>query len=205
MQFPQVYSAGSLNRAIEANTQRPTSVLQAVQSVGLYTLGMAKDESFDISTGVDANEVANAIDQARREIGTRFDFKKVVADIEYERGAGSFTVHTTDEYKLEAIWQVLVQRFAVRKVPLKNLRRANHEDAARGTIRQRVDLVQEIDGDLARKIAKFIRDEKLKRIQSQVHGDAVRVSGPSRDALQKVIRAVRGEDWGVELKFGNYR
>ena len=86
MQFPQVYSAGSLNRAIEANTQRPTSVLQAVQSVGLYTLGMAKDESFDISTGVDANEVANAIDQARREINPKASKCRKCKDADFVLG-----------------------------------------------------------------------------------------------------------------------
>ncbi len=166
---------------------------------------MAKSESFDISTGVDLNEVANAVNQARREIGTRFDFKNVVAEVDYDHGTSTFGIHAADDNRLEAIWQVLVQRFVARKVALKNLRRGRSEDAARGTVRQRIDIVQGIDGDLARTIAKFIRDLKMKRVQAQVHGDSVRVSGPKRDALQEVMSAVRGEDWGVELRFGNYR
>ncbi|MFQ5380136.1 MAG: YajQ family cyclic di-GMP-binding protein [Dehalococcoidia bacterium] len=166
---------------------------------------MAKNESFDISTGVDLNEIANAVNQARREIGTRFDFKNVVAEIDYEHGAPTLGIHAADDYKLEAIWQVLVQRLVARKVPLKNLRRGQPEAAARGTVRQRVDMIQGIDGDLARRIAKFVRDLQMKRVQAQVQGDAIRVSGPKRDELQDVIRAVRAEDWGVELRFGNYR
>jgi len=166
---------------------------------------MAKDESFDITTGADLNEVANAVNQARREISTRFDFKNVVAEIDYQHGASTFVLHAADEFKLDSMWQVLVQRFVARDVPLKNLRRGKIEEAARGTVRQQVDIVQGIDSDLARQIAKFIRDQKFKKAQAQVQGDAVRVSSPSREELQAVITAVRAEDWGVELKFGNYR
>ena len=170
-----------------------------------YTSLMAKDESFDITTGADLNEVANAVNQARREISTRFDFKNVVAEIDYQHGASTFVLHAADEFKLDSMWQVLVQRFVARDVPLKNLRRGKIEEAARGTVRQQVDIVQGIDSDLARQIAKFIRDQKFKKAQAQVQGDAVRVSSPSREELQAVITAVRAEDWGVELKFGNYR
>jgi len=166
---------------------------------------MAKDESFDITTGVDLQEVDNAVNQAKREIGTRFDFKNVLADIDYDRSAAKLNIHTADEYKLEAIWQVLTQRFIARNVPLKNMNRGNAQPAAQGTIRQEVTMTQGIDSDTARKIVKFIKDQKYKKVQAQVQGDAVRVSSPSRDELQQVISALKGEDYGIELKFGNYR
>jgi cyclic-di-GMP-binding protein len=162
-------------------------------------------ESFDITTGCDLQEVDNAINQARREITQRFDFKNVLAEIEFDRPGAKVTIHTTDDYKLEAIWDVLLGRLIARKVPVKNLKRADAQPAAGSTVRQEISLVQAIDGDTARKIAKFIRDQKLKRVQAQVQGDAVRVSGPSRDDLQATMGALRGEDWGLELTFGNYR
>lgn len=166
---------------------------------------MAKAESFDITTGADLNEVANAVNQARKEIGARFDFKNVVAELDYENGAATLGIHTADDYKLEAMWQVLTQRFVARKVPLKNLRRGNSVEAARGTVRQQVDIVQGIDAELSRKISKFIRDQKFKKVQSQVQGEAVRVSAPKRDDLQAVIAALKAEDWGIELRYGNFR
>jgi len=166
---------------------------------------MAKDESFDITTGCDLQEVDNAVNQAKREITTRFDFKNVLADIEFDREKAKINVHTTDEYKLEAIWQALTQRFVARNVPLKNLKRSEIEKASGGTVRQEITLTQAIDSDTGRKIVRFIKDQKFKKAQAQLQGDAVRVSSPSREELQSVITAVKGEDWGIELKFGNYR
>ena len=166
---------------------------------------MAKDESFDITTGVDLQEVDNAVNQAKREIGTRFDFKNVLADIDYDRNAAKLNIHTADEYKLEAIWQVLTQRFIARSVPLKNMNRGTIQQAAQGTVRQEITMTQGIDSDIARKIVKFIKDQKYKKVQAQVQGDAVRVTSPSRDELQQVISALKAEDYGIELKFGNYR
>lgn len=166
---------------------------------------MAKDETFDITTGADLQEVANAVDQARREITQRFDFKNVLADIEFDKANAKLTVHTTDEYKLDAIWQVLTQRFIARNVPIKNLVRGTIEKAASSTVRQEITLTQGIESEIARKIVKFIKDQKYKKVQAQVQGDAVRISSPSRDELQQVISAVKGQDYGIELKFGNYR
>ena len=166
---------------------------------------MAKEETFDITTGVDLQEVDNAVNQAKKEIGTRFDFKNVLAEIDYDRNAATLNVHTTDEYKLEAIWQVLTQRLIARNVPLKNLVRGNVEKAAQGTVRQQITFTQGIESEIARKIVKFIKDQKYKKVQAQVQGDVVRVSSPSRDELQQVIAALKGEDYGIELKFGNYR
>ena len=166
---------------------------------------MAKTESFDITTGVDLQEVDNALNQARKEITNRFDFKNVVAEIDYDREAPKITIHTADDYKLEAIWQALTQRFVARNVPLKNLKRGNVEKAAQSTVRQDVSITQAIDSETARKIVKFLKDKKYKKVQSSIQGDAVRVSAPSRDELQQVIRDVKAEDWGIELNFGNYR
>ena len=166
---------------------------------------MAKDESFDITTGADLQEVDNAVNQALREITGRYDFKGVLAEIAFDRDEGKIKVHTSDEYKADAIWDVLLGRLIARKVPVKNLKRGDIERAGGDTVRQEITLVQGIDGDTAKAITKFIRDKKLKKVTAQQHGDAVRVSGPSRDDLQQVIRTLREEDWGIELNFGNYR
>jgi uncharacterized protein YajQ (UPF0234 family) len=166
---------------------------------------MAKDETFDITTGADLQEVDNAVNQARKEISTRFDFKNVLADIDYDKQKAELTIHTTDEYKLDAIWQVLTGRFIARDVPIKNLKRGTIEPAASSTVRQNVTLTQGIESDIARKIVKDIKDHKYKKVQAQIQGDAVRISGPSRDELQQVITQLKGNDYGIELKFGNYR
>lgn len=166
---------------------------------------MAKDESFDITTGCDLQEVDNAVNQATREITNRFDFKGILVEIDYDRTKAHINIHTTDEYKLNAIWEVLQQRFVARDVPLKNLSRGKIEEAGSSTVRQQVKLVQAIETDLGKKIVKFIKDQKFKKTQAQLQGEMVRVSSPSREELQAVIKAVKGEDWGIELKFGNYR
>ena len=162
-------------------------------------------ESFDITTGCDPQEVDNAVNQAAREISGRFDFKNVLAEVEFKRADNKISIHTTDEYKLEAIWDALLGRLIARKVPTKNLKREEMQQAGGNTVRQEITLVQAIDSDTAKSISKFIRDQKLKKITAQIQGDAVRVSGPSRDDLQAAMTALRGEDWGVELQFGNYR
>lgn len=166
---------------------------------------MAKEESFDITTGCDLQEVDNALNQARKELSTRFDFKGVISEVEYDKQKGAITVHTTDEYKLEAIWQVLTGRFIARGVPIKNLKRGTIEQAASSTIRQVVTLTQAIESDIARHIVRDIKEHKYKKVQAQIQGDAVRISGPSRDELQQVIVQLKGNDYGIELNFGNYR
>jgi uncharacterized protein YajQ (UPF0234 family) len=163
------------------------------------------NESFDVTTGCDLQEVDNAVNQALREITGRFDFKNVLAEIEFDRAKNQINLHTTDEYKLDAIWDVLVGRLIARKVPTKNLKRSEVQQAGGNTVRQQIDLVQAIDAETAKKMTKFLRDLKLKKVQAQIQGDAVRVSGPSRDDLQAAMAGLRGEDWGVELTFGNYR
>ncbi|MGE3856723.1 MAG: YajQ family cyclic di-GMP-binding protein [Dehalococcoidia bacterium] len=163
------------------------------------------NESFDITTGCDLQEVDNAVNQALREITGRFDFKNVLVEIEFKRGDDKINIHTADEYKLEAIWDALLGRLIARKVPTKNLKRGEMQQAGGNTVRQEITLVQAIDSDTAKSISKFIRDQKFKKVTAQIQGDAVRVSGPSRDDLQAAMAALRKEDWGVELEFGNYR
>ena len=162
-------------------------------------------ESFDITTGCDLQEVDNAVNQALREITGRFDFKNVLAEVEFNRAENKIAIHTTDEYKLDAIWDALLGRLIARKVPTKNLKRGDMEQAGGNTVRQDITLVQAIDSDTAKSISKFIRDQKFKKVTAQIQGDAVRVSGPSRDDLQTAMAALRKEDWGVEIEFGNYR
>ncbi len=166
---------------------------------------MAKTESFDISTGVDLQEVDNAVNQARKEIANRYDFKKVLAEIEYDRSAPRLTIRSESEFQLNAIWEELAQRLRARKVPLKNLKRGAVEKAAGNTVRQEIPVTQSIDGETARRLVKFIKDRAYKKVQSSIQGDEVRVSAPSRDELQRVIQDLREADWGMELKFGNYR
>src|SRR5688572_19342986 len=159
---------------------------------------MPKTESFDITTGVDLQEIDNAMNQARKEISTRFDFKNLVAEIEYDRSAPKLVLHTTDEYKLEAMWQAVLPRLIARGVPLKNLTRGKINEAGGNTVRQDVLITQSIDSETARKITKFIKDQKYKKVQSSIQGDEVRVSAPSRDELQGVIKDLQAEDWGME-------
>lgn len=166
---------------------------------------MAKSESFDITTGCDLQEIDNALNQARRELTNRYDFKGVKADIEFDRDAGRITVQTQEQFHLDAIWSVLVSRFVARKVPIENIERAEPEQASGGTIRQVLQLIQGIDADTGRAINKFIKALKFKRVQAQIQDETVRVTAPKRDDLQLVISALREEDWGIHLNFGNYR
>ncbi|HEX7117140.1 MAG TPA: YajQ family cyclic di-GMP-binding protein [Longimicrobiales bacterium] len=166
---------------------------------------MAKNHSFDISTGVDLQEVDNAVNQARKEVSQRYDFKGVHAEIEFDRAHASLRLEADDEYKMRALYDVLQSKLVKRGVPLKNLKPGTLDTAALGRVRQEVALQQGIPSDTAKQIAKAIKDRKMKNVQVAIQGDELRVSSPSRDALQEVIAFLRGQDFGVELRFGNYR
>jgi len=166
---------------------------------------MSKASSFDVTTGVDLQEVDNAVNQARKEIEQRYDFKGTRCTIEYDRAAAALVLEADDAYRLEALKGVLREKLARRKVPLKNLDEGTIEDATLGRARQRISLKQGIDQDTAKRISKDVRDEGFKKVQVQIQGDQLRVSAPSRDVLQEVIAFLRGRDYGVELDFGNYR
>jgi len=166
---------------------------------------MAKSKSFDISTGVDLQEVDNAVNQARKEIAQRYDFKGTNCTLDFDRDAGTVKLEADDTYRLDALRQVLRERFARRKVPLQNLDAGKVEDATLGRARQTIALKQGIDQETAKRISKDVRDGDFKKVQVQIQGDQLRVTAPSRDTLQEIIAFLKARDYGVELQFGNYR
>jgi len=163
---------------------------------------MASENSFDIVSKVDLQEVSNAINQAMKEISTRFDFKGSKSEIALEKD--ELVVVSDDEYKLKSVLDILLSKLVRRNVPVKNLDYGKVEPAAQGTVRQRIRLKQGIDQENAKKINTIIRDTKLK-VKSQILGDQIRVSGKSKDDLQKVIQTLRSADLPIELQFVNYR
>ncbi len=166
---------------------------------------MAAQSSFDISTGADLQEVDNAVNQARKEVAQRYDFKGTHCTIEFDRKSASIKLEADDDYRIKALWDVLQSKLVRRKVPTKNVTASDPEPAGGARVRQQISLQQSIPPDTARAIVKDIKDQKLKKVQAAIQGDEVRVSSPSRDALQAVIEFLKAQDYGVELSFGNYR
>jgi cyclic-di-GMP-binding protein len=166
---------------------------------------MAAQNSFDITTGVELQEVDNAVNQANREVAQRYDFKGVNTSIELDRGAGVVRLEADDEYRMKALVDVLQSALVRRGVPLKNATPGEVDSAALGRVRLQMNLVQGIPTDTAREIAKAVKARGFKKVQVAIQGDQLRVSSPSRDALQEVIAFLKGEDYGVELQFGNFR
>lgn len=166
---------------------------------------MASVASFDITSGVDLQEVDNAVNQARKEIAQRYDFKGSRAAIEFDRSGSAITLIADDEFKMNAVWDVLQGRLVRRGVPTKNLTPGELERAANDTVRRVVALQQGIPTEAAREIVKFLKDRKLKKVQAAIQADQVRVSSSSKDDLQEAIRLLREHDFGVALQFGNYR
>jgi cyclic-di-GMP-binding protein len=166
---------------------------------------MAAQNSFDVSTGADLQEVDNAVNQATKEVQQRYDFKGTRCTIEMDRKTGNLTIDADDEYKLKAVWDVLQTKFVRRGVPLKNMKPGEIEAASGGRARQTVALTQGIPTETAKEIVKTIKNAGYRKVQASIQGDEVRVSGPSRDELQAVMQLLREADFGVELKFGNYR
>jgi uncharacterized protein YajQ (UPF0234 family) len=164
---------------------------------------MAQQNTFDITSKIDHAEVANAINQAMKEIQTRFDFKGSKSNIEIE-GKEAIILTSDDEYKLKSLNDVLQTKFVKRGVPLKGLTYQKVEQALGGTVRQRITLQQGIPQEKAKEIVKFIKDTKLK-VQASIQGDFVRVAGKDRDTLQEVIAALRNQDFGIDMQFTNYR
>jgi hypothetical protein len=166
---------------------------------------MAKTNSFDVSTGVDLQEVDNGVNQALKEIATRYDFKGTDCRIEFDRKAGALLLEADDDYRLKALLQVLREKLVRRGVPVRNLDEGEPDEASLGRARQQIGLKQGIDQDTARKIVRAVKDQGFKKVQVAIQGEELRVSSPSRDDLQAVIAFLKGEDFGVELQFGNYR
>jgi cyclic-di-GMP-binding protein len=166
---------------------------------------MAQNHSFDVSTQVDLQEVDNAVNQARKEIEQRYDFRGTRCTLELDRGEGTVALDADDEYRLKAVYDVFVSKLAKRGVPLKNLDPGKVEQGTMGRARQTVGLRQGIPSETAKAIARDIKELKLKKLQVQIQGDELRVSCPELDLLQEVIAFLRKGDYDVELSFGNYR
>jgi len=164
---------------------------------------MASDNSFDVVSKIDLQEVSNAIQQAAKEIHTRFDLKDSKSEINME-GKDAIVLSSADEYKLKAVTDVLQTKLVKRQVPLKGLQYQAIEPAAGSTVRQKIKLQQGIPIEKAREIVKLIKDSKLK-VQASIQGDTVRVSGKDRDTLQQVIGLLRNKDFGIDMQFTNYR
>jgi uncharacterized protein YajQ (UPF0234 family) len=166
---------------------------------------MAKKESFDISTSVDFQEVDNAVNQAIKETLTRYDFKGTKCTLELDRAAGIVKLEADDEYRLTQVMGVLREKLARRQVPLKNVAEGAVVVGSLGRARMEVGLKNGIDQDTAKRISKDIKGGGFKKAQVQIQGDELRVTSPSRDELQEIIAFLKGNDYGVELMFGNYR
>jgi uncharacterized protein YajQ (UPF0234 family) len=163
---------------------------------------MAAENSFDIVCKVDMQEVTNALDQARREIETRYDLKGSKNEIKLEKTDITLTV--ADEMKLKAVVDILQSKLHKRGIPLKALDYGKVEEAAGGTLRQKIVIQQGIPIEKAREIVRLVKDSKV-RVQASIQEDQVRVSGKNRDDLQKIIALVREKDLGIALQFTNYR
>lgn len=166
---------------------------------------MATTQSFDITTGCELQEVDNAVNQAMKEIRQRYDFKGLDVSVDFKRAENKLVLRAPDEFKLRAIWDVVQEKMVRRHVPLKNMEHGKALPAAGGSVVQEVNLQQGIPIETARAIVKFIKELRIKKVQGEIQGEQVRVSSPSRDDLQVVMHKVKEQDFGVELKFGNFR
>src|SRR5271163_1845611 len=160
------------------------------------------DNSFDVVSKIDLNEVTNAIQQALKEIHTRFDLKDSKSNIELEKDA--IVLHSADEYKLKAVNDILQAKLVKRGVSLKGLTYGAVEPAAGSSVKQKITLQQGIPIEKAKEIVALIKNSK-KKAQASIQADVVRISGKDRDTLQEVIAMVKGRDFGIDLQFTNYR
>src|SRR5215510_3098552 len=166
---------------------------------------MPSQASFDVTSPIDFQEVDNALNQARKEVAQRYDFKGAKADILLNTTDKSLTLVADDEFKMNALWEIVQTRLVRRGVPIKNFKSPASEPAAGGTVRRVIPIQQGIPIEAAREIVKFLKEQKLKKVQAAIQADQVRVSSPSKDDLQLAMQQLRGHDFGVSLHFGNYR
>jgi cyclic-di-GMP-binding protein len=164
---------------------------------------MASDNSFDVVSKVDLQEVKNAIDQASKEVHTRFDLKDTKSKIELE-GDETIQLASASEYSLKAVIEILSQRMVKRGISLKNLEFEKLEPAANSSVRQKIKLKQGVNSDAAKKIVAMIKESKVKA-QASIQGDTVRVVSKDKDVLQEIMGKLRSGDFGVALQFTNYR
>jgi hypothetical protein len=161
--------------------------------------------SFDVTSPVDFQEVDNALNQARKEVGQRYDFKGATAEITLNATDKTLTLVADDEFKMNALWEIVQTRLVRRGVPIKNFKAGDSQGALGGTVRRAIAIQEGIPIEAAREIVKFIKDKKLRKVQASIQKDQVRVTSPSKDELQEIMRHLREHDFGVALKFGNYR
>ena len=166
---------------------------------------MASQASFDITSSVDLQEVDNAVNQARKELAQRFDFKGSKSSIDFKRSENLIELISDDNFKMESVWEILHTRMVRRGVPVKNLDTEDPEPIAGGLVKKTIKLTQGIPIERAKEIVQFLKDKKLKKVQATIQADQVRVTSPSKDDLQAAMAALRQGDFGVELQFGNYR
>ena len=166
---------------------------------------MASTSSFDVTTGVDYMEVHNAVDQTTKEITQRFDFKGLKVEITLNQKEKKISLAAPDENRLRAIWDVLQSKMVRRGVPLKNLKLGDPQPALMSSAKQEIAIQDGLTAEQAREVVRFLKDAKLRKVQSSIQGDTVRVSSASKDELQGVMALLKQHDFGVELKFGNYR
>ena len=165
---------------------------------------MAGQASFDITSKVDLQEVDNAVNQARKEIAQRFDFKGSKAAIDFRRGENVIDIIADDNFRMDAVWDIRQTRMIRRGVPIKNLDAGETQPMAGGLVKRTITLTQGIPIERAKAIVQFLKERK-KKVQASIQADQVRVSSNSKDELQVAIRLLREGDFGVELQFGNYR
>ena len=165
---------------------------------------MAAENSFDIVSKVDVQEVRNAIDQATKEVRARFDLKDSKSEIKLEDEDKVLQLASENEYKLKAVIEILQQKMVKRGIPLKNLDYGKVEPATGSSVRQKITLQQGIPSEKAKDIVRLIKDSK-KKVQATIQGDTVRITGKDRDTLQEVIVLLKGKDFGIDMQFTNYR
>ena len=166
---------------------------------------MAQAASFDITSNVDLQEVDNAVNQAKKELAQRYDFKGSRAAIDLNKGDNTIVLTADDEFKMNALWEILQTRMVRRGVPTKNMTPGTIDRAANDTVRRTITLQQGIPTEAAKEIVKFLKDKKMKKVQATIMADQVRVTSPSKDELQEAMRQLREQDFGCALQFGNYR
>ena len=165
---------------------------------------MAVDNSFDVTSKVDVQEVRNAIDQTLKEVKTRFDLKDSKSDIKILTGDESIELSSSDEYKLKAVTEILQQKFVKRGISLKSMEYGKVEPASGSSVRQKITIQQGIPGEKAKDIVKLVKESK-KKVQASIQGDTVRITGKDRDTLQETIALLRGHDFGIDMQFTNFR
>jgi hypothetical protein len=166
---------------------------------------MPQQASFDVTTGVDLQEVDNAVNQAQKEVAQRYDFKGSSAAIEFKRAEALLELVANSDFQMRALFDIVQSKLIKRGVSVKNLDVGETKPAGGDTVRREIKLKTALDTETAKKVAAAIKDAKLKKVQAAIQGEQVRVTSPSKDDLQAAMALLRQKDFGVELKFGNYR